>query len=44
VVTVKKTLEIKRCPRINKCGLYPDFCPDASNSSTYKKCVIMKKK
>jgi hypothetical protein len=35
---------MKRCPRLGKCALYPDFCPDASNSGSYKKCAIMKGK
>ena len=35
--------KIKRCPR-KVCALYPEFCPDASNSGSYKMCVILSKK
>jgi hypothetical protein len=34
---------MKRCPKIKTCALYPDCCPDASNSGDYKQCALIKK-
>jgi len=38
----QRTFTAGRCPRLGNCALYPDLCPDASNSSTYHDCAIMK--
>lgn len=39
--------EVKRCTvkkcTVKKCGLYPEFCPDASNNGSYTTCILMKK-
>lgn len=34
--------EVKRCT-VKKCGLYPEFCPDASNNGSYTTCILTKK-
>jgi len=33
---------IKRCPRIKTCALFPDICPEGQGDD-YKKCVLIKK-